>query len=62
MEIMDQITKEWKQDVYDRSDRVDPENGEDWYSLALGYALGKGHSPEFSIKFANYIRYETDFG
>jgi len=59
---MKKLTEEWKKDVYDRSNDVDPENKEDWYSLALGYALGKGKTPKFAIKFASHIRYKTELG
>lgn len=58
----EKLTQEWKKEVFDNSDNVDPENSQDWYSLALGFALGKGCNPDDSHKFATHIRYNTDYG
>lgn len=33
---------------------------EDWYSLCLGWALGKGLNVEEAHVFARYIRYNLD--
>lgn len=52
----------FKIEVSDRSDRIDPDNREDWRSLAVGWAIGKGLKPEDAVDFAIYIRYHTNLG
>jgi len=36
----------WEQDVYKKWEEVDPHSTEDWHSLAYGYFIGLGLSPE----------------
>ena len=36
----------WKEDVLDKWEEIDPHSEELWHSLALGYFLGLGLSPE----------------
>ena len=52
----------WKKYVFDRAEEIDKSKEQDWYSLALGFALGKGRSPDEAHAFANHIRYKTDYG
>ena len=64
---MDERTKEtwtalFKKEVNDRAKDVDPGNDQDWFSLTLGWAIGKGLSPDEAHDFARYIRYETPLG
>ena len=60
--VIAQFEKDWKEVVYDRGDEVDPSNEQDWYSLTVGFALGKGFSIDVSHELASYIRYHTDLG
>lgn len=50
----------FSQEVLLRKKLIDPYNSEDWYSLALGWAIAKGISPEEAHEFAKLIRYYTD--
>jgi hypothetical protein len=53
-------TEEFKNEVSDRASEIDPDDSQDWYSLTLGWALGKGASPDEAHEFARLIRYRTD--
>lgn len=33
---------EWKEKVYDRGSEIDPNDEEDWRSMAIGFGFGKG--------------------
>jgi hypothetical protein len=44
------IEEDWKSIVYDKVDEVDPDNEEDWSSLALGFCLGRGFSVKESLQ------------
>jgi len=57
-----QLTRMFKKEASDKSNRIDANNELDWYSLTLGWAIGKGLSPTRAINFALYIRYNTDLG
>ena len=64
---MDELTKKFytlsfKNEVSDRAEEIDPSNEQDWYSLTLGWGIGKGLSPDEAHDFARYIRYETPLG
>ena len=48
--------------IHDRAIEIDPTNEQDWYSLTLGWAIGKGLTPDEAHDFARYIRYKTDWG
>lgn len=56
------MQRDWVRQVFSRRERIDPNNEEDWYSLALGYALGKGVSVTTAHQFALHIRYHTPLG
>lgn len=60
--ITTHLVKQWKEEVSDRAKEVDPNNKEDWYSLCLGWAIGKGLTPDDAYAFATYIRYKTNLG
>jgi len=42
--------KEWKARVLDQSDHVDPDNEQDWCSLAIGFFMGLGFQPADAIR------------
>ncbi len=42
--------------------KLDPNNEYDWYSITLGWAIGKGLTLDDAENFATYIRYQTDLG
>ena len=48
----------FKTEVADRSEAIDEVKYLDWYSLALGWAIGKGLSPDEAHDFANHILHE----
>ena len=52
----------FKQEVYDRAKYIDSAGEQDWFSLTLGWAIGKGLSPEIAHSFALHIRYNTELG
>jgi len=45
------LVKQWKAQVFANPGDIDPENKEDWESLALGFALGKGLTAEDAHAF-----------
>jgi hypothetical protein len=49
-------------EVHNRASEVDPDNEQDWFSLTLGWAIGKGLKPEDAHEFALHIRYHTELG
>ena len=51
----------WKgEDYINEIDGGGPSGTEDWYSLCLGWALGKGLNPKEAHEFASHIRYNTN--
>jgi hypothetical protein len=52
----------FKAEINDRAEEIDSSNEQDWFSLTLGWAIGKGLTPEDAHEFARYIRYETPLG
>ena len=53
--------KQFKEDIWDRCDSIDPDSEYNWKSLTLGWALAKGMTPETAAEFARYIRYNTNW-
>lgn len=50
--------EQWKEDVWDKQEEVDPDNEYLWTSLALGYFLGLGMSiedAEESVRLADKL-------
>lgn len=45
----------WVKGVYEKSDILDPDDQHDWKSLALGFALGAGATPEEAFKFVDML-------
>ena len=60
MIITEELLKDFKTDVSDRALDIDPNNEQDWHSIALGWALAKGYGPNDSLEIATYIRYHTE--
>lgn len=58
----DDLQALFKSEVNDKSEAVDPDNVQDWFSLTLGWAIAKGLTPEDAHAFALHIRYHTDLG
>lgn len=58
----DDLVKSFKVEVSDKANAIDPSQEEDWKSLTLGWALGKGLDPQTAMEFAIHIRYQTDLG
>jgi hypothetical protein len=58
----EQLQELFRKEVHDRAAEVDPDDSYDWHSLTLGWAIGKGLSPEKAQEFAAHIRYSTDLG
>lgn len=56
----DELALQFKSEVSNRAEEVDPEDERDWYALTLGWALAKGLAPAAAHEFARYIRYQTD--
>ncbi|EGR3229182.1 hypothetical protein ACXHQ0_19595 [Vibrio antiquarius] len=48
-------------EVYDKAEEVDPTGSQYWYSIVLGWAIGKGLEPEAAHDFAYHVIYETAF-
>lgn len=59
---LEHYTKMFKTECHDRSKEIDYSQEQDWYSLTLGWAIGKGLEPEEAHDFALHIRYHTDLG
>jgi hypothetical protein len=55
-------TLAFKAEIRDRAEEVDPNDNEDWFSLTLGWAIGKGLTIREAYDFAIYIKYETPLG
>jgi len=56
------LTELFKLGVSDKSKEIDPSNEEDWYSLTIGWAIGRGLDINEAKEFAVYIRYKTNLG
>lgn len=57
----DALVEEFRELVEGRERDIDPAVSIDWRSLALGFALTRGLSPECSWHFANYAIYYSGF-
>lgn len=58
----DPIVKEFKAELHDRANLIDPENQRMWLDLTYGWAIAKGLDLDNAWDFALFIRYETDLG
>jgi len=48
-----------KKELDDLAREIDPDNEHDWYSLVLGWAIGKGYSIKQAQEISLHIRYDT---
>lgn len=48
----------WKREVLDQAHDIDPNNESRWGDLAMGYALGKGLSPDQAVDFELYLSHK----
>lgn len=53
--IKEEDIKKWKENVYDKEQEIDPDQEQDWRSMAIGFALGCGYSTEEAYIFANTL-------
>jgi len=56
------LERDFKKECSDRSKQIDSQDEYDWYSLTLGWAIGKGIKPGAAKRFAIHIRYNTGLG
>jgi hypothetical protein len=59
---LDSLLAAFKREVHDKQKIIDSDDEEDWYSLTLGWAIGKGLEPDDAHDFATHVRYRTDLG
>ncbi len=52
----------FKVEVSDKEQAIDPDKELCWRSLTVGWGLAKGMDPHSAAEFASYIRYHTDLG
>lgn len=55
---IDELLIEYKTNVCQKVEEVDPEFQHDWYSLCLGWAIGKGLKPSDAHEFAGHVSYD----
>lgn len=48
------------EEILTRQKQVDPYYLEDWYSLALGWAIAKGMTLDEAHEFAGLLRYKSE--
>jgi len=58
----EEFSRLFKEEVSEKSKEIDPCNEQDWFSLTLGWAIGRGLDIDAAKEFAIYIRYKTDLG
>lgn len=54
------LVEQFRAEVTERAEEVDPGGDYDWHDLTLGWALAKGLTPDASVKFAQYVTGYTD--
>lgn len=47
----DRLHDEFKTQVFDNAGLIDPDEEEDWHSLAIGWLLAKGFTPSEALRF-----------
>ena len=58
MESFNKLRTEFHTNVFNARATIDPENNEDWFSLAYGWALGRGCDPKEANNFAIKVTYD----
>jgi hypothetical protein len=57
--ITPELIAHYRADIVARGAQLDPDNEEDWESMALGYAIGRGWSVEDALEFSRIaIKYQ----
>jgi hypothetical protein len=59
-QIFEHFEEMFRKEIQPQADKIDPSQEQDWYSLVLGWALGKGMGCRTAHAFSCYIRYHTD--
>ena len=54
-----QAAKDYKRLVCDQSDEVDSGNERDWFSLSLGFFMGRGLTLDEAHDLSLWVAYET---
>jgi len=54
MKFKKEIVDMWKKEVYDKVESIDPDSELHWESLATGWAIAKGMTPDKAIDFGRY--------
>lgn len=54
------LVPEWNAEVYGKGEQIDPGNEFDWFSLAIGFAIGRGLNIDNARKFAFHVSYEIN--
>ena len=57
-----ELSEQFKVEVHDHGDDIDPAYELNWHALTVGWALGKGLDPDSAKAFASYIEYQTNLG
>jgi len=50
-----------KKEIHDVAKDIDPNDEHCWYSIVLGWALGKGATPKQAEEFSLHVRYKTPY-
>ena len=56
----DTLAKQFKEEVCNRGEEIDPAYKMCWHTLTVGWALGKGLDPDSAKSFSTYIEYQTN--
>ena len=56
------LLDEYRTDIDAKAKEIDPIDEADWWSLTMGWALGRGLGPEGARTFADFVRYHTPMG
>ncbi len=55
------LLQEFKVEVCDKSDEVDPGNEMDWYAFSHGWSFAKGLSIDEAHEFSRIVRYTYQY-
>lgn len=58
---MPELYELFKSEIINRANEIDPSSEQDWFSLSLGWAIGKGYSPKEAWEFSIYARYNRKY-
>jgi len=61
-EQFDKLVEEYRAEVYDKANFIDPDDEHCWVSLTVGWALGKGlefvEANDFAIQVVYHVEFE----